>query len=356
MRNQPRLRLRAAIMILLTALAAASIPARPAAPDQRGPAPVQPGTGPYLGQQPPGAEPVIFAPGIVSTGQEERDLTMTPDGREIYFCVILNQLFSKIVVVREEGGRWTSPEVAPFSTNPAWSDIEPFISPDGKKFFFVSNRPPSGTGPATKQYDIWVMDRQASAWGEPHLVEAPVQSEANEFFPSVTRDGTLYFCRRQQGEEADHIFRSRLVDGKYREPEKLGPEVNGGQAEFNACIAPDESFIIICIFGREDSIGATDYYISFRDHNDRWTGPFNLGPKINTPAGQEYSPAFSPDGRYFFFMTVRPLPGAPPPAAERSYRDLLNQLEQPGNGKPDIWWMEASFIEALRPKPEVKHE
>ncbi|MCU0646050.1 MAG: hypothetical protein MUC94_17540, partial [bacterium] len=40
----------------------------------------------YLGQAPPGNEPLLFAPGIVSDGLHNRDLTMTPDGREIYFC------------------------------------------------------------------------------------------------------------------------------------------------------------------------------------------------------------------------------------------------------------------------------
>ena len=49
--------------------------------------------GPYLGQEPPGLEPEIFAPGIVSTGLATRDIAITPDGGELYFSVTL-------------GGRW----------------------------------------------------------------------------------------------------------------------------------------------------------------------------------------------------------------------------------------------------------
>ena len=41
--------------------------------------------GPLLGQEPPGDEPALFAPGIVSTMCTDRDLTMTPDGSEIAF-------------------------------------------------------------------------------------------------------------------------------------------------------------------------------------------------------------------------------------------------------------------------------
>ena len=38
--------------------------------------------GPYVGQVPPGSTPSLFAPGFVSTGMVERDVAMTPDGRE----------------------------------------------------------------------------------------------------------------------------------------------------------------------------------------------------------------------------------------------------------------------------------
>ena len=42
-------------------------------------------TGPYLDQPPPGDEPALFAPGIVSDGLANRDLAITPDGDEIYW-------------------------------------------------------------------------------------------------------------------------------------------------------------------------------------------------------------------------------------------------------------------------------
>jgi len=43
--------------------------------------------GPYVGQTPPGAEPKLFAPGIISTGLYTRDVAITPDGKELYYCV-----------------------------------------------------------------------------------------------------------------------------------------------------------------------------------------------------------------------------------------------------------------------------
>ena len=88
-------------------------------------------TGPYLGQQPPGSTAEVFAPGIVSTGMFTRDIAMTPDGKEIYFGVVVGQYaFSTIVVIRMVGDRWTEPEVSPFAANPAYKTVEPCISPE----------------------------------------------------------------------------------------------------------------------------------------------------------------------------------------------------------------------------------
>ncbi|HNX51279.1 MAG TPA: hypothetical protein PKL08_14010, partial [Thermoanaerobaculaceae bacterium] len=181
--------------------------------------------GGYLGQTPPGRTPQLFAPGVVSTGLAERDLAITPDGSEIYFSVVgPNYAYSTIMVVKRVEGRWGRPEPASFSGSPEHMDIEPAVSPDGKRLFFMSNRP--STPGAGKNEDIWVVDRTPAGWGEARNLGAPVCSSDPEFFPSVTRDGTLYFTRGAKGGRVEHIYRSRLVDGTYTEPERLPVEVN----------------------------------------------------------------------------------------------------------------------------------
>lgn len=309
-------------------------------------------SGPYLGQRPPGAEAELFAPNIVSTGMYTRDMAMTPDGREIYFGVSVGGL-SVIVQTRLIGDRWTRPEVAPFSANPDYMNLEPHISPDGQKFYFLSTRPRDG-GPMPAEdigqwvnQDIWVMERSGDGWGEPYNLGPPVNSDGEEYFPSVTRGGTIYFTRTPAGTRESYIYRARPVDGGYAEPEKLGPEINSTQQQFNAFIAPDESYLIVCVFGREDSRGGTDYYVVFRNEEDTWSRPVNMGAAINTPRNGEYSPYVSPDGKYFFFMSTRPRPRETIP--ERvTYEFLEDVYGAPQNGNPDIYWIDASFIEDLR--------
>ena len=301
----------------------------------------------YLGQKVPGMEPEIFAPGIVSTELYERDMAITPDGKEIYFCVSLgNDSITKIIVTKYENGEWTAPEVALFASNSTCNDLEPCVSPDGQTFFFSSNRPNQH---GDTNYDLWFMKREGSGWSEPQNAGPHVNTSGDEFFPSLTMDGTLYFTRRPKGERADHIFRAKRVEGQFSDGELLGKEVNCGRAEFNAFIARDESYIIVCVAGREDSIGSIDYYIVFRNPDDTWSEPVNLGSQINTTGFQEYSPYVSPDGRFFFFMTTRTLEPKNVFSNPVTYRDLQKAQAGPNNGNPDIYWVDASILQKLKP-------
>ena len=304
-------------------------------------------SGPYLGQEPPGLEPEIFAPGIVSTGLATRDIAMTPDGNELYFAVTLGGR-TMIMETRQQDGLWTEPAVAPFSGR--FLDIEPTISPDGQRFFFLSTRPQAGQEekPGWVYQDIWVMDREGGAWSEPYNLGPPVNSDAPEYFPSVTTDNTIYFTR--EGEDrVSATWRSRLVDGAYTEPEMLGPEVNCGSNRFNVFVAPDEAFAIVPNVGREDAIGGVDYYVVFRSEDDTWSEPINMGPAINQPEGREWSASLSPDGKYLFFMSSRAYGETDIPLTSNSLTDLLGLSTQPGWGSSDIWWVSAEVIEQLRP-------
>jgi hypothetical protein len=305
-------------------------------------------TGPYLGQTPPGHEPQLFAPGIVNTGLYTRDVAMTPDGSEIYFGVnVGNYELTAIMVTRLVDGRWTQPEVTPFSADPCWSDIEPAIAPDGKTLYFASNRPEDRKGEAEEYHSIWAMDRTGDSWGKPYRLPDIINDGSANFYPSVTEDGTLYFTRDlPNGENA--IFRSKRKDHEYAAPERLPEQVNATRTQFNAFVAPDESYLIVPIYGMEDSIGSTDYYIVFRKPDDTWSDPINLGGAINTDGGLEYAPYVSPDGKYFFFMSSRS--NAVELAGTKLTARNLHQLHNtPGSGLPSIWWVDAAFIDALRP-------
>jgi len=308
-------------------------------------------TGEYVGQTPPGSSPQLFAPGFISTGMYERDVAMTPDGNEFYFGLISGGAVT-IAVTRLVDGHWTGPEIASFCEDPDFYYFEPHITPDGKRFLFLCTRPQEGQEPKPgwAYQDIWAVDRTADGWGEPYNLGPPVDTDAPEYFPSTTRDGTLYFTREvtEEGKRRSLILRARMVDGKYAEPEVLPKEVNPGDNQYNAFVDPDERYLIVCMSGREDNIGRSDYYICFRNDDDTWTGPINMGDEVNTPGNTAPSPYVSPDGRYFFFASNRRSP-EDTSSTKWSYEHILRMSTLPQNGNSDIYWMESSFIESLRP-------
>jgi hypothetical protein len=310
--------------------------------------------GDYVGQPPPGDSAVLFAPGFVTTGIYTRDVAMTPDGSELYFGVLLGPVTAIVETHRGPDGVWTEPEVAPFSRDSRFFNLEPAIAPDGSRFMFLSTRvegrePDAGEIRTWSHQDIWVMDREGDHWGAPHNLGPPVNSEAAEFFPSLTRDGTLYFTRESADGETSDIYRARLENGRYREPERLGPEVNSTPRQFNAFIAPDESYLILCTGGRDDSVGGTDYYVVFRSPDDRWSEPVNLGRRVNTPGDGEFSPYVSPDGRYFFFMSTR-LGARDHIPDTLTWRYIRDYRMLPEIGNAGIYWTDAAFIRKLRPE------
>ncbi|PLX14257.1 MAG: hypothetical protein C0597_10275 [Marinilabiliales bacterium] len=302
-------------------------------------------SGPYLGQELPDTTPRIFAPGIISTEMYERDLAVSPDGKEIYFSVLSRNRGknkSAIVCVKQINGAWANPEVAPFSG--FYSEGEPHIQPDGQKLFFVSSRPLKEGEENKYRNNIWYLSKTESGWSDPKPVGEPINGSGQVFYPSITKSGTMYFTRRAE-DDSEQIYRSKLVDGKYTEPELLPEQINNGSSKFNTFISPDEDFLIVPDYRENEGCGSTDYYVSFKDDNDNWSELINLGCEINSQSW-DFSPSLSPDGKYFFYqredLTINI------EEVNLNYQDLRDIH----NGGGDIYWVDASVIKDLNPFKE----
>ncbi|HKI87868.1 MAG TPA: hypothetical protein VKA38_02500, partial [Draconibacterium sp.] len=304
--------------------------------------------GPYLGQSVPGTLPELFAPGIVNTGIPARDITITPNGKEIYFGLnIGNSSYATIFYCKETESGWTAPEVLPFADDPRFIFIEPCISPDGQKLFFVTNKGNDFTDANQFITDIWVAERENDFWGEPYKLDTIINTEESEFYPTVSENSNLYFTRENPKTQHGFIYKSEFRNGKYQTPAKLPEQINAGVARFNATIARDESFIIVPIFGMPDSFGSTDYYVCFFDNKKGWSNPLNLVDKISTQSRLEYSANFSPDGYYFFFMSAQTKPQEKEKFTYKKFQEMHNL---PENGNSNIYWMKANFINDLKEK------
>jgi len=303
--------------------------------------------GEYLGQDLPGDSAVLFAPGIVSTGLADRDVAIYPDGTEIYFCKnILGFKYATIFYSKLENDKWSKPKVLEFATDPRYIFIEPHISPDGKKIYFASNKQLEGE--ESGDMEIWVAEREGDKWGEPYNIGFPINTETDQYFPSVTNDGTMYFTSEDETNE-EFIFRSKLIDGKYQEPEKLPDHINMRRGRFNAFISPNEDFLIIPAFGMPESFGGADYYIVFRNENDIWSQAMNMGKPVSSEGRFEWSASLSPDGKYLFFMSDR-VPQEKEFIQDVNVKTYENVHNSPQNSLSDIYWIKSDFIKELRKK------
>src|SRR5690242_21226043 len=91
-------------------------------------------------------QPRLFAEHVISTADDELGGTFSPDGRSFYFAKRTpSSISSSLIVIcvsRYANGKWSKPEIAPFSGQ--YIDFGPSISPDGSKLFFASVRPVDG--------------------------------------------------------------------------------------------------------------------------------------------------------------------------------------------------------------------
>ena len=291
----------------------------------------------------------VFAPGIISTGDYESHATFSADGREIYFLKMAPN-FSRwtIFVSHYKDGTWSQPEVAPFSGQ--YQDADPYITADGKHFYFISDRPVEKEGERQPRHDIWVMDKTESGWSAPRHLPASVNSDADEFYPMALKNGTLYFgSQRKDPNGPADIYRAvPQPDGSYA-VEDIGPPVNSAGGEYEAFVTEDERMLLLAASRRPDSLGDFDLYVSQKQADGKWGEPVNLGPEINTPA-RELSPKLTPNGKYLIWMSGR-LPALSPKPQTRTTAQVLQELHTPGNGVGDIYQIDISALPALRQPP-----
>src|SRR5690606_22302368 len=206
----------------------------------------------------------------------------------------------------QRDGTWSTPEVAPFSGT--WPDIDPFLTPDGRRLYFSSIRPIDGR--EKPDLDIFYVERTPRGWSEPVRLGPEVNSDLDELYPSLSADGTLYFGVGPFGPtpEADWDIYYAARRGRGFAPRQPITEINTdlpwdpsdptADWEFNPEISVDGKMLIFTSL-RPGGYGSGDLYLS-HFHRGEWSEPENLGPAVNTPE-DEFHPTLSRDRRTLYF-------------------------------------------------------
>lgn len=263
---------------------------------------------PYLGQKPPGLIPEPFAPGMVTTEGWQIDGVFTPDLKEFYFIREVGETDEdkkmEFMSIQYKDHQWQESVISPRVG-------QPFISPDGTTMHLGRRyKERTKTGSWSEIKDL------GSPFEEIEIMRLTASSKGTYVFDEMSEEG--------------HLRYSRLIDGKREKPKSFSKEINTGRSNAHPFIAPDESYILWD--GRRDSgYGDADIYISFRQQDGSWGTAINLGDKINTNTS-EFGAYVTPDGKYLFFNRTMGYTNS------EKYKDV------------DIFWVDAKFIETLRPK------
>ncbi len=289
----------------------------------------------------PPPEATLLAEGFISTSINERDFALSPDGTEIYYTISTPQSTFQTIVFskKDKNGKWSKPEVSSFAGK--FSDLEPAFSADGKRLYFASNRPLEGGKP--KDFDIWMVERNGNAWGEPQNAGAFVNTESDEFYPSITKSGNLYFTAQyKEGVGREDIFMASWKNDHFEKPVPLDTAVNSKGFEFNAFVDPDEKFILFTGYGRKDDAGRGDLYMSLKDAEGKWLPAKNL--TFLNSSRLDYCPYVSPDKKILFFTSERAF--LPVSFEVKATYDQIHRVNQSTlNGTGNIYWV--SFDKAL---------
>ncbi|UCE40422.1 MAG: PD40 domain-containing protein [Candidatus Aminicenantes bacterium] len=290
--------------------------------------------GPYLGQASPGSKPQLFMPGLVSTNYIDHCIGFLREGRVCVFSIWEKGTF----YMYEKDGRWTQPEKVPWQNEQGTTDFT--AAPDGNTIYFQSRRPTSPNDNNHQERNIWKVEWTGNDWIEPIPLPSPANTEEySEAYPSVTPDGSMYYFTGSRLDSGiGDIYRSRFVDGKYLEAERLPAPINSYYYEVDPFVAPDGSYLL---FGsdRPGGYGLMDLYISFRREDGSWTNPFNTGSELN-PFCMPTRMSVTPDGKYFFF------PSRQDTDVPKGEDFVSSNIEKWGDY--DIYWVGTSFIDDLR--------
>jgi hypothetical protein len=133
----------------------------------------------------------------------------------------------------------------------------------------------------------------------------------------------------------------------------MGKLIGENYAEWCPYIASDESYMLFSAYsvtGEENN----DIFIVFKDKLGKWSKAINVGTTINS-VYQEQFPRVSNDDKYLFFTsnrlkTEKRINHSYEYSEPLTYKRIKDIMNEPGNGKGDIYWVDAKIIKELKPK------
>jgi len=242
----------------------------------------------------------------INSSAKDEHATFTPDGKTMVFASTREGGHGAydLYISRFANKEWSEAEPLPLPINTEKDDFDPFITPDGKRLFFASNRNNSGS---YWDCDIYVSLRDGEKWSEPALFDPVFRTpDKPDWGATTTRDFKIFVF--SSGRDLDkprsvQIFQSNRVGNEWSVPELLPFPVNAGKWEATPYITPDGTTLYLnSSRGGPDKKDVDIWRFEFKE--GKWTNPRLMdGPFLSDK--HDYDPCLSPDGKKFYFTSDR---------------------------------------------------
>lgn len=245
--------------------------------------------------------PVNMGPEINSE-ESEYFPSLTIDGKQLVFTRRLNNFNEDFFESWKENDKWTVSRPLPGAINTNQNEGAQHISQDGQMLVYTGCNFEDGLGSC----DIYFSIRTKQGWSQPRNIGRPINSEYWDSQPCLSPDKReLYFSsRRPDGFGGSDIYVSRRgADGRWSEPENLGPEINTYGEESCPFIHADNETLFF-VSNALPGYGGDDLFMVKRLPDGKWGKPVNLGYPINT-IENEGSLTIAADGVTAFYASDR---------------------------------------------------
>lgn len=185
---------------------------------------------------------------------------------------------AKIYFTEVKGESFSKPKPFVYNSD-EYSCTHPSLSVDGTVLYFSSDMPGTLGG-----QDIWMCRKNGDSWDKPVNLGFDINTSGDEVFPSVKKDGTLFFSSNGLPGFGDlDIFSAKQIEGKWLLNRNEGLYLNSKADDFGITFLNDS--IGYFSSNREGGKGEDDiYYYKYTNKNISVDGIVLLTENANDPA------------------------------------------------------------------------
>lgn len=232
---------------------------------------------------------------VNSSQYNEISPVVSRDGKTLYYTVVGHPNFNKTLLMNGKDVSQTSPAQFDAKLREAFADLS------GTSI----NNPTN----SVFNQDIWVAQSVDDYFDYVFHPGTPLNNALPNSICALTPEPDEFIVINQfkkEGGMKQGFSSTRLyADGTWSFPEPIFIGNYYTQSEeVNFTMSTDGEVLILSV-EREDSFGSNDLYVSFKESEQKWSTPKNLGIGVNSRY-RETTPQLSEDKKTLYFSSTRP--------------------------------------------------